>query len=94
MNRVTACAPRHVHQFIEAKITFARGSGTDQIGFVREANVKRIAVHFAEDRHRLDAEFAAGADDAHGDFAAIGDENFAEHYSFEGCKYKPRAPWA
>src|SRR5882757_3735734 len=84
MHGVTASAPRHVHQFIEAKIAFARRGGTDRIRFVGEANVKRIAIHFAEDRDGFDAEFAAGADDAHGDFAAIGDENFAEHYSFEG----------
>src|SRR6266478_3836549 len=51
----------------------ARGSGTDGVGFVRETDVQGCAVGFAEDDDGADAEFAAGAQNANGDFAAIGD---------------------
>jgi hypothetical protein len=41
--------------------------------------VQRAAVHFGEHGHRADAQLAAGADDADGDFAAVGDQDFFEH---------------
>jgi hypothetical protein len=41
--------------------------------------VERTAVHFAEYHRGGNGEFAASAEDAHGDFAAIGDEDFSEH---------------
>ena len=80
MKSVASGALCDVHQFVEAEIAFARRSRTDGIGFIGEANVKRVAVDFTEDSDGFDAEFAAGADDTDGDFAAIGNENFAEHF--------------
>jgi hypothetical protein len=41
--------------------------------------VQGAAVGFAEYGGSGDSEFAAGAEDANGDFAAIGNENFAKH---------------
>jgi len=41
--------------------------------------VQGAAVGFAEYGSGGDAEFAAGTEDADGDFAAIGDENLLEH---------------
>jgi hypothetical protein len=38
--------------------------------------VQRAAIHVRIHRHCLDAQVAAGADDANGDLAAIGNQNF------------------
>ena len=53
--------------------------GTDADGFVGEARVQAVAVGFGVDRHGADAQVLAGADDAHGDFAAVGDQDFFKH---------------
>ena len=50
-----------------------------QIGVVGHAHVQRRAVGFGVDGDGLDAELAAGADHAHGDLAAVGDQDFLEH---------------
>jgi hypothetical protein len=44
--------------------------------------VERFAIDFAEDGDAADAEFAAGPQDADGDFSAISDEDFLEHEDF------------
>ena len=49
----------------------ARGPNTD--GSVGELDVPRVAVRFAERDYRLDAEFAARANNAKRDFPAVGD---------------------
>src|ERR1700674_239769 len=79
MDGVAAGAAGDVDELVDAEIAFARGRGAEGVGFVGEADVEGGAVGFAEDRDRADAEFAAGAEDAHGDFAAIGDQDFVEH---------------
>src|SRR5271168_559270 len=79
MERIAAGAARHVHQLVDAEVALARGRGTDGIGLVRQAHVERRAVGLAENGHRAHAHLAACAEDADGDLAAIGNENFAEH---------------
>src|SRR5579884_1745330 len=79
MNGVAGGAPGDINNLVNAEIAFARGSGADGIGFVGEADVESVAVNVAENGDRFDAEFAAGADDANGDLATIGDQDFAEH---------------
>jgi len=44
--------------------------------------VEGSAVGFTEDDYGADAEFAAGSEDADGDFSAIGDQDFVEHAGF------------
>ena len=72
---------RDAQDFFDHEITFRGGRGTDGIGFVGEAHVERGAIHVAIDRNRAHAEFAACAHDAHRDFAAIGNQDFLEHFS-------------
>jgi hypothetical protein len=38
-----------------------------------------IDIRFGVDRHRLDAELAAGTDDLEGDFATVGYQDFRKH---------------
>lgn len=47
--------------------------------FIGEADVERGTIDIAKDGNAGDVEFAQGADDAHSDFATVGDEDFAEH---------------
>src|SRR5262249_61230524 len=47
--------------------------------FVGKADGKRVAIGFTVYRHRADAQFLAGANDAKGDLATIGNEYFLEH---------------
>jgi hypothetical protein len=39
----------------------------------------RVGVGSRMDCHGLDAQFLAGAQDAQGNFAAVGDQDFLEH---------------
>jgi hypothetical protein len=41
--------------------------------------VKGVVIGLGVDGESTDAEVLAGADDAEGDFASIGDEDFVEH---------------
>ena len=61
------------------EIAFRRIGGTDAIGEVGELDVQGVLVGIGIDGDRLDAKLLAGADDADGDFAAIGDEDSPEH---------------
>src|SRR6185437_12859331 len=99
MEGVAARTARDVDYLVNAKITFARRSGADRIGFVGKANVERFAIDVAENRGGADAQLAAGAQDAHGDFTAIGNQYFPEHeplatlrdFSTRGIAAKPLA---
>ena len=53
-----------------------------QTGLVRQQHVLGIGVGGRMHRHGLDAELAAGAQDAQRDFAAIGDDDFLEHRGY------------
>ncbi len=65
----------------------ARAFGrADANGFVGEAHVQAVAVGLRIHGDGLDPEILAGADDAHGDLAAIGDEDFLEHISAAGWR--------
>ncbi len=44
--------------------------------------MERFAVDFAENRGGTNAELATGAQNAHGNFTAIGNQDFPEHESF------------
>ena len=50
-----------------------------QTDLVREQHVLEAVVGRGVHGDRLDAEFAAGAQDAQSDFAAIGDDDLVEH---------------
>jgi hypothetical protein len=58
----------------------------DPHGGVGGARVQRVAVGVREHRHTADAHAPAGAGDAAGYLAAIGDQDGAEHRSTNGIK--------
>ncbi len=54
-------------------------SGADADGFVGKAGVQAMAVGFRVYRYGADAEILAGANDADGDLAPVGDQNLVKH---------------
>ena len=69
---------------VHAQVALARGRRAEQVGLVSVAHVQRAAVHVRIHGHGGNAQFAAGADDAHGDLAPVGDEDFLEHGAPKG----------
>jgi hypothetical protein len=49
------------------------------VGFLGESDMKSVAVYVRVNGDGNDSHFAAGPDDADGDLAAVGDQNFFEH---------------
>ena len=63
------------------EVAFARRGRADQHGLVGEARVARVGVGFGEHGDGAHAHAARRLDHAAGDFAAVGDEDLAEHVS-------------
>ena len=57
------------------QVALGRGAAARWDGVVGQADVEGVAVGRRVDGDRLDAELAAGADDADGDLAAVGDQD-------------------
>ncbi len=80
------------------QIRLARGRRAEQHGLVGQLHVARFLVGLGIHRHGVDAHLVGGGDDAAGDFAAVGDQDFGEHddvlslewWSADGCC--PAAP--
>ena len=62
----------------------------DADGLVGETHVRAVTVGFRIDGDRLDSQFLAGADDANGNLAPIGDENLAKPHGWQTGP--PRTP--
>ena len=57
----------------DVQVTLRRGGGADADGFVGQLDMEAVAIGFGVDGDGGDAHFAAGAQDAQGDFAPVGD---------------------
>ncbi len=79
MDRLRLAAARHVENLVDVEIGLAGRGRADVVGVIGFADVQGLAVHVGEDGDRLDAHLAAGANDAHRNFAAIGDQDSFEH---------------
>ncbi|KXK04492.1 MAG: hypothetical protein UZ03_NOB001001370 [Nitrospira sp. OLB3] len=82
MNRVRADALGDLHDLLPVKEAFD-GAGPYEVGLIGLLDVDAGGVRFGIDRRRRDVEFATPANDAHGDFATIGNENLPEHDGIE-----------
>ena len=71
----------YVEDFVHPQIRFGCRSRADGVGFVGFADMERGAVDIGIDGNGRDADFAAGANDAHRDLSAIGDQNLLEHFA-------------
>ena len=79
MDGFGAVAARGVEDAVDAQVALRGGRGTQVRRFVGHADVERGAVGVGVHRHGADAHLAQRAHHAHGDLAAIGDQDFAEH---------------
>ena len=79
MDGLGAAAPRHVEDGLAAQVGIGGPRAADRPGLVRLAHVLGRGVCLGVDRHRTDAETAAGAGDAAGDLAAVGNEDLGKH---------------
>ncbi len=61
------------------QIAARRGRGTDAHRLVREQHVLQAVIGGGMHRYRLDAELAAGAQDAQSNLAAVGDDDLLQH---------------
>ena len=79
MNRLCLAATRHIEDLLDVEVGLARRRLADVVGVVGLADMQRFAVHVGEDGHRLYAHLAAGADNAHGNLTAVGDQHSFKH---------------
>jgi hypothetical protein len=61
------------------QIAFGRGRGAEPHRLVRHVDMRVSRVGVRIDGDRLDAHLLRGLDNAAGDFAAVGDQDFFEH---------------
>ncbi len=69
------------------QIALERGGRADADRFVGQQNVLEVAVGLGVHGDRLDAELAAGAQDAQRDLAPVGDQNLLDHCSHDGSVF-------
>ncbi len=69
----------HGEDRVHIEVALGRRRRTDAVGVLGELHVQRLAVGLGVDHHRLDIQLAAGAEHAHGDLAAVGNEDTLEH---------------
>jgi hypothetical protein len=79
VNRVHICNFCRADDAVDAQVAFAAGTLADANRFVRKLHMHGVRVRLRIDGHGADVQFLAGADDAHGNFTAIGNENFLKH---------------
>src|SRR5579883_202720 len=82
MDRLRSTLPGRLDDSLDTQIALAGRGGTDLISLVRLAHMARGPIGLGVDRHSRNAHLAASRHDAHGDLAAIGDENFLKHSYF------------
>ena len=70
---------------VDSEVAFERGRFADANGFVGHLGVHGVSVGFGVDGDGANVEFSAGSNDAHGDFAAVGDQNFFKHWRGKRC---------
>ncbi len=66
----------NLDELLDVEIGLCRTTAAQPISLIREPDEQRIQIRVGIDRDGLEPVVAAGADDAHGDFAAIGNQHF------------------
>ena len=76
MYGVGAGALGDADQLFDVEIGFRRPAAGQPIGLIRQLHEQCVHVRIGIDGNRADAMVAAGADDANGDFATVGNQHF------------------
>ena len=80
MDRVDVCDLGRADDAVRPQVAVGTLRSADADGLVGQLDVERLHIGLGVDGQGLDPEFAAGPDDAEGDFAAVGDEDFLNHF--------------
>ena len=89
VDRVAAGDERGGQDVGRGQVAAARLRGPDADRLVGELDGARVAVRLAVGHDRADAQAAAGAQDAQGDLAPVGDEDAAEHQAISAGTAAP-----
>ncbi len=81
MDRVNVADLRRADNTVDFEVTLLTAGFTDTDRLVRELDVKGIDIRRRVNGQGLDPKFLASADDAQGNFAAVGDEYLIKHGS-------------
>ena len=92
MDRIGAAGGGGGEDVGNIEIASAAGGFPHADGLVGQLHVQRVAVHGAVHGHRGDAQFAAAAQDAQGDFATVGDQQLADGHPGRGRGGKTLEP--
>ncbi len=79
MHRLGARALRHLQDGGDVHVALLHGGGAHEVALVHGGGVQPVGVGLGVDAHGGDTEAAAGAGDARGDLAPVGDEDPGEH---------------
>ena len=79
MDAIGAAVTDRVEDRVGVEIALGRGLPAERVRLVGEPDVQCVAIELGVDGDGLDAELASGADDAHGDLAAVGDQDLLQH---------------
>ena len=90
MNGISAGFFRGVENAIDAKVTLARRRRTNGDRLIGVENMQRRAIRFRVDGDGRISELATRANDAHGDLAAIGHEDFHRAHCSQVAARKPQ----
>ena len=69
----------HADDPFDKQIALGRGCGSDADCLIREADRQTVFIGLGVSDDGFDSHFAACPDDAEGDLAAIGNQDFIEH---------------
>ena len=79
MDRLRAGQLRRGDDAALVQIALLRRGRAEAIALVRQRHVQRVAIRLGIHGDGGDAHLLTGADDAHGNLAAVGDQNAFEH---------------
>ena len=95
VERFGAAVDSGLNDGIDSQVAFGGRRRADVDGAVRLEDVQRAAVGVRVNGDGLDAEITAGAHDADGDLASVGDEDASEHQgppTQPGLRFSRKAP--
>ena len=79
MNSIGSCNLSGRDDAVWLKVAVFAGSWPNTYSFISQLDMHGVDIGLRVDGYRCDAELAAGADDAKGDFTAVSDKDFLEH---------------
>ena len=79
VDRVASGVERGLEHSVPTEVRLGRARPTERHGEVDRVDVQRVAVGLGVHADRLDAHLAGRRRDPHGDLAAVGDEQAADH---------------